>query len=63
MSTRIISFFAGALFGAGGAVLAFYFIEQGPVHWGIVGLASVVMGGLAALFGKKFWDTAIFIWP
>lgn len=63
MAIRIISFFGGALFGAGGAVLAFLFKEQSPVHWGIVGLAAIVMGLLAACFGRKFWDTAVGIWP
>jgi len=45
------------------ATLVFHFVEQSPVHWGITGLAAVVMGLLAALFGRKFWDTAISIWP
>jgi hypothetical protein len=63
MAIRVISFFGGALFGAGGAVLVFRFVEHSPVHWGIVGLAAVVMGLLAALFGRKFWDTAITMWP
>ena len=63
MAIRIISFFGGALFGAGGAILVFHFVERSPVHWGIAGLVAVVMGLLAALFGRKFWDTAVSIWP
>jgi hypothetical protein len=63
MAIRIISFLGGALFGAGGAVLVFCFVEHSPVHWGIVGLAAFVMGSLAALFGRKFWDTALTLWP
>ena len=63
MAIRIISFVGGALFGAGGAVVAFHFIEHSPVSWGIVGLAAGVMGMLAALFGRKFWETAIGLWP
>lgn len=63
MAIRIISFVGGALFGAGGAILVFHFVEQSAVHWGITALAAIVMGLLAALFGRKFWDTAISIWP
>jgi len=63
MAIRTILFFGGALFGAGGAVLLFCFVENSEIHWGIVGLAAGVMGVLAALFGRKFWDTAIGIWP
>jgi hypothetical protein len=33
------------------------------VHWGIVGVAALVMGVLAVLLGKKFWDVAVDIWP
>ena len=63
MTIRIISFICGALFGAGGAVAVFYFVEHSPIHWGIVGLAAGVMGLLAALFGRKFWETAVGLWP
>jgi len=63
MAIRVISFFGGALFGAGGALLVFRFVEHSPPHWGIVGLAAAVMGLLAALFGRKFWDTALGMWP
>ena len=63
MIGRIISFFGGALFGAVGAMIVFRIIERSAIHWGIVGLAAVVMGVLAALFGRKFWDTATSIWP
>jgi hypothetical protein len=63
MTFRIISFVCGALFGGGGAVLTFRFVEHSAVHWGIVGLAAIVMGFLAALFGRRFWDTAIGLWP
>ena len=63
MIIRFISFFCGALFGAGGAILVFRFSEHAPIHWGIVALAAAVMGVLAALFGRKFWDTAVGLWP
>ena len=63
MVIRVISFLCGGLFGTGGAVLVFRFVEHAPVHWGIVGLAAIVMGSLAALFGRKFWDTAVGLWP
>src|SRR5664280_3004540 len=49
MAIRMISFFGGALFGAAGAVVVFRFVEGSPVHWGIVGLAAIVMGLLATL--------------
>ena len=63
MVIRIISFLCGVLFGAGGAVLVFRFVEHTPIHWDIVGLAALVMGFLAALGGRKFWDTAVGLWP
>jgi hypothetical protein len=63
MTIRLVSFAGGALFGAVGAVVGFHFIEHAPVDWGIVALASGVMGLLAALFGRKFWETAIGMWP
>jgi hypothetical protein len=63
MIMRIISFFCGALFGVGGAVIIFRFVEHSPVHWGIASLAGGVMGVLAALFGRKFWETAVGLWP
>jgi hypothetical protein len=63
MVIRIVSFVCGALFGAGGAVLIFYFKEHAPIHWGLVGLAAFIMGLLAALFGRKFWDIAVNLWP
>lgn len=59
---RIISFFCGSIFGAVGAIIAFYF-QNSDIWWSIVGLAALVMGLLAALFGRKFWETAVGIWP
>jgi hypothetical protein len=62
MAGRIIAFLCGALFGAVGAVINFW-LEKSAVHWGIVGVAALVMGVLAVLLGKKFWDVAVDIWP
>jgi len=62
MAIRMISFFCGAIFGGGGALLAFYF-QHSEIWWSIIGLAAVVMGLLAALFGRKFWETAVGLWP
>ena len=63
MALRIISFICGGLFGAIGAIIRFHFWEHSEIHWGIVGLAAMVMGILAASFGRKFWNTAGGIWP
>jgi hypothetical protein len=63
MAIRIISFLAGGLFGSVGAIIAFHWFEKSEIHWGIVGLAALAMGILAAAFGKKFWETAIGSWP
>ena len=62
MAIRIIAFIAGAAFGAGGAIVAFW-LQHSEVWWGLVGLAALAMGILAALFGRKFWETAIGLWP
>ena len=63
MIIRTISFLAGAICGGVGAVLAFLFIEHSEIHWTIVGIAAGVMGLLAALFGRKFWEAAVGLWP
>jgi hypothetical protein len=63
MTIRFISFLCGALFGIGGAIITFLLIEKSEVNWAIVSLCGFVMGGLAALFGKKFWETASGLWP
>ena len=63
MIIRVISFFAGAIFGGLGALAIFHVVEHSSAEWRIVGLAAVVMGLLAAAFGKKFWDVALTIWP
>jgi hypothetical protein len=55
MAIRIISFFCGALFGAGSTVLAFY-LDHSDIWWSIVSLAALVMGVLAFLFGRLFWE-------
>ncbi len=62
MTVRIIAFICGAIFGGGGALVALW-LERSDVWWSIVGLAAVVMGLLAALFGRRFWDAAIGLWP
>lgn len=59
---RIIQFLAGAAFGGVGAIIAFWF-QHSEICWSIVGLAALMMGIMAALFGRKFWDTAGHLWP
>jgi len=63
MTIRLFSFLGGAIFGSGGAILVFCFVEKGGIHWGIVGISGLVMGCLSVLLGKKFWDTAVGLWP
>jgi hypothetical protein len=63
MAFRIISFLAGGLFGTIGAIIAFHWFEKTEIRWGIVGLAALLMGILAAAFGKRFWGTAVGLWP
>ncbi len=63
MVVRLVSFCGGGVFGGVGAILAFWFNEHSPAHWGIVGLAAFVMGCLAALFGRRFWEIALTHWP
>jgi hypothetical protein len=62
MAVRIIGFIGGAVFGAAGAVVSFWLMHS-EIWWSIVGLAALVMGVLAAMFGRKFWETATSIWP
>ena len=62
MAIHIISFICGALFGGVGAIIGFW-LQHSEIWWSIVGLAALVMGILAALFGRKFWDTAVSLWP
>jgi hypothetical protein len=62
MAIRIVAFIGGAMFGAVGALIAFW-LEHSEIWWSVVGLAAVVMGVLAALFGRKFWETAVGLWP
>ena len=62
MAIRIIAFICGALFGAVGAVVVFY-LQHLDIWWSIVGLAALVMGVLAAIFGRKFWESAVGLWP
>ena len=62
MAIRIIAFICGAAFGAAGTVIAFW-LQHSEIWWSIFGLAALVMGILAALFGGKFWETAIGLWP
>jgi len=59
---RLIMFSAGALFGAV-PLLICYWWNSTEIDWRTVALAAGVMGVLAALFGKKFWETAISLWP
>jgi hypothetical protein len=63
MAMRIISFLIRAIFGAAGAIIQLHWFEKSEIHWGIVGLSALVLGTLATLFGKKFWETALGLWP
>jgi hypothetical protein len=62
MAIRIIAFICGATFGAVGAIIAFWW-QHSDIWWSIVGLAALVLGVLAAFLGRKFWETAIGLWP
>jgi hypothetical protein len=63
MAIRIISFLAGAIFGAVASLVVFHVIEDSLAQWGIIALAAPLMGLLAALFGRKLWDVALNLWP
>jgi hypothetical protein len=45
-----------------GAVAGFYF-QRSDIWWSIAGLAVLVMGISAALFGWRVWETAVGLWP
>jgi hypothetical protein len=60
---RVIAAACGALFGAVGATILFLVQEHAPIDWKIVALVAVITGGLAAAFGKRFWDTSLGLWP
>jgi hypothetical protein len=62
VAIRFIGFLGGSVFGAVGAIIGFWF-EHFAISWWIVALCALVMGLLAAAFGRKFWDTAVGIWP
>jgi uncharacterized membrane protein len=55
-------FLAGALFGAVPLLISYWWNSE-EIVWRTVALVAVVMGVLAALFGKKFWETATAQWP
>ena len=59
---RPIVFTAGALFGALPLLISHWGNDE-EVVWQPVRLVAVVMGVLAALFGKEFWEDAIAHWP
>jgi len=63
MGTRIISFLAGAAFGAVCAMVVVHVGGDLRDNWGIVWLAATGMGLLSALFGKKFWELVLTLWP
>jgi len=63
MAIRSFSFLVGGLFGTVGAIVGFHWFEKSEIHWGIFALSALVMGILAVAFGKKFWETAIGLWP
>jgi hypothetical protein len=60
MAIRIISLFCGALFGVEALLWRFAFSSE--IWWSIIGLSAVVMGVLTAVFGRKFWETAVGLW-
>ena len=59
---RIIAFSCGVLFGAVGALFAFW-LEDSDSVWSVVGLAAFVLGVLAAIFGRKTWEAVVNLWP
>jgi uncharacterized membrane protein len=59
---RLIMFTAGALFGAVPLLISYWWTSE-EIVWRTVVLVAAVMGVLAALFGKKFWENAIAHWP
>ncbi len=63
MNTRIISFCAGATLGLVAMLLVFHVFADLRTNWGIVVPVSIVLGLLASVFGKKFWEFLLNIWP
>jgi hypothetical protein len=60
---RVIAAACGALLGLSERSVFFWSRNTPRLDWRIVALAAVITGGLAAAFGKRFWDTALGWWP
>jgi len=55
--------FAGAALGVLCALGVFHVVGDLHANWGIVCLVACGMGVLALLFGKRFWEMVLTIWP
>ena len=63
MTIRVISFLAGALFGARCGLAVFHVVGDLHTNWRVVCVVAAGMGLLAALLGKKFWEMVLTIRP
>ncbi len=63
MTVRIISFLAGALFGALCTLGMLHVVGDLHTNWWVVCVVAAGMGLLALLFGKRFWEMVLTIWP
>ncbi len=62
MTVRIISFLAGALFGALCTLAVLHVVGDLHTNWWVLCVVAAAMGLLAAFFGKKFWEMVLTIW-
>ncbi len=62
MNTRIISFLGGLTLGLVASLLLFHVFADLRANWGIVAPVSFVLGLVAAVFGKAFWEFVLNTW-